>query len=273
MFAPPVQVNKGGNPELVKESQKKRGASVELVDQVLALYKEWTTCECIFYQLDLLLISSAVQFDTDALAKKINDQQKQITTLRKAKQDATTQIAEKATLDKELIALKTQAKDKEAEMNKMAGAIGNIVDPQSTISATEDDNPTLRLFHPEGPNHKGMNMSTGGLEFADKSEGILSHHEVLLRLDGYDPERGAKIAGHRGFFLTNDGVDLNQALINYGLDFLRGKGYKKVMTPFMMRKGMMAKTAQLDQFDEELYNVSLPGSDKVYEADMYTGRR
>jgi seryl-tRNA synthetase len=77
----------------------------------------------------------------------------------------------------------------------------------------------------------------------------------LLRLDAFDPERGAKIAGHRGFFLTEDGVDLNQALINYGLDFLRTKGFKKVMTPFMMRKNMMAKTAQLDQFDEELYNV------------------
>ncbi|KAJ9103097.1 hypothetical protein QFC21_002519 [Naganishia friedmannii] len=241
-----LQVNKGGNPELVKESQKKRGSSVELVDQVLNLYKEWTS----------------LQFDSDALAKKINAQQKEITALRKAKEDATTQIAAKAELDKELVALKTQAKDKEAEMNKMAGQIGNIVDPQSTISQTEDDNPTLRLFHPEGPNHKGMNMATGGLEFSDKSEGILSHHEVLLRLDAFDPERGAKIAGHRGFFLTEDGVDLNQALINYGLDFLRTKGFKKVMTPFMMRKDMMAKTAQLDQFDEELYNIGGDGDDK-----------
>jgi seryl-tRNA synthetase len=251
-----VQVNKGGNPEIVKESQRKRGASVELVDQVLALYKEWTTRKSNHQQKGALTEALAVQFDTDALAKKINDHQKQITTLRKAKEDATSQIAEKAELDKQLVALKQQAKDKEAEMNKAAGAIGNIVDPASTISATEDDNPTLRLYHPEGPNHKGMNMATGGLELADKTSGILSHHEVLLRIDGYDPERGAKIAGHRGFFLTNDGVDLNQALINYGLDFLRGKGYKKVMTPFMMRKNMMAKTAQLDQFDEELYNVS-----------------
>ncbi|GHJ88793.1 hypothetical protein NliqN6_5195 [Naganishia liquefaciens] len=241
-----LQVNKGGNPEIVKESQRKRGASVELVDQVLALYKEWTT----------------LQFDADALAKKINAQQKEITALRKAKEDATTQIAEKAELDKQLVALKAQAKDKEAEMNKAAGQIGNIVDERSTVSATEDDNPTLRLYHPEGPNHKGMDMSTGGLELKDKTEGILSHHEVLLRIDGYDPERGAKIAGHRGFFLTNDGVDLNQALINYGLDFLRGKGYKKVMTPFMMRKNMMAKTAQLDQFDEELYNVGGDEDDK-----------
>lgn len=66
---------------------------------------------------------------------------------------------------------------------------------------------------------------------------------------------GAKIAGHRGYYLTGDGVDLNQALISYGLDFLRGRGYKKIQPPFFMNKDQMAKTAQLDQFDEELYKV------------------
>lgn len=70
-------------------------------------------------------------------------------------------------------------------------------------------------------------------------------------------DSGAKIAGHRGYFLTNDGVDLNQALISYGLDFLRKRGYKKIMPPFFMNKDQMAKTAQLDQFDEELYKVLL----------------
>jgi seryl-tRNA synthetase len=66
---------------------------------------------------------------------------------------------------------------------------------------------------------------------------------------------GAKISGHRGYFLTNDGIDLNQALISYGLDFLRKRGYKKIQPPFMMNKDVMGKTAQLDQFDEELYKV------------------
>ena len=69
---------------------------------------------------------------------------------------------------------------------------------------------------------------------------------------------GAKIAGHRGYYLTNDGIDLNQALISYGLDFLRKRGYKKIQPPFMMNKEVMAKTAQLDQFDEELYKVCPP---------------
>ncbi len=65
-----------------------------------------------------------------------------------------------------------------------------------------------------------------------------------------------KISGHRGYFLTNDGVDLNQALINYGLDFLRTKGFKKIQAPYLMRREIMAQTAQLDEFDEALYKVS-----------------
>lgn len=103
----------------------------------------------------------------------------------------------------------------------------------------------------------------------------MPHHEVLLRLDAMDLERGglrclftpfpssslrpmytgAKVVGHRGYFFTDDGVDLNQALIAYALDFLRGRGYKKIQPPFMVNKDVMSKTAQLSQFDEELYKV------------------
>ena len=94
---------------------------------------------------------------------------------------------------------------------------------------------TLRTWHPEGPNVQ-----------PEQRTDIMPHHEVLLRLDAMDLERGkhlhitntiytahplsplsgAKIAGHRGYYLTNDGIDLNQALISYGLDFLRKRGYK-----------------------------------------------
>lgn len=84
----------------------------------------------------------------------------------------------------------------------------------------------------------------------------LSHHEVLTRLDGYDPERGVKIVGHRGYCLTGYGLFLNLALVNYGLEFLFNKGYKPNQPPHFMLKDAMAKTAQLEQFDEELYKVS-----------------
>lgn len=52
----------------------------------------------------------------------------------------------------------------------------------------------------------------------------LHHHELLYMIGGYSPEQGAAVAGHRGYFLRDVGVLLNQALINYGLAFLRSKG-------------------------------------------------
>lgn len=33
---------KGGNPELIRKSQKARGDSVEIVDEIIAEYKAWT---------------------------------------------------------------------------------------------------------------------------------------------------------------------------------------------------------------------------------------
>lgn len=44
-------------------------------------------------------------------------------------------------------------------------------------------------------------------------------------------------------------------MINYGLEFLSERGYAALQTPQFMLKEYMAKTAQLEQFDEELYKV------------------
>ena len=63
-------------------------------------------------------------------------------------------------------------------------------------------------------------------------------------------------AGGRGFFLINEGVLLNQALIQAALHHGYMQGCSPVMTPFFMRKDIMGECAQLEQFDEELYKVT-----------------
>ncbi|KAE8212737.1 hypothetical protein CF319_g899 [Tilletia indica] len=232
-----LQPDKGGDPAVVKASQKKRGAPEELVDEVLELYKAWTQAD----------------FQLNKLQRDINAVQKQITEKRKAKQSADEELAQKKELDTQLAEFRPVVAAKESAMRAKAGMIGNIVGDNVPISQTEDDNALIRKWHPDGPNGQ-----------VEKKTDILSHHEVMHRLELFDTERGTKIAGHRGFFLTGDGVDLNQALINYGLDFLRKRNYKKIMTPFFMRKDAMSKTAQLDQFDEELYKVTGDAEDDKY---------
>ncbi|CAE6478449.1 unnamed protein product [Rhizoctonia solani] len=228
-------VERGGDPEVIKESQRKRGDSVELVDEVIAMYKRWVEA----------------QFEANQVKKQINAVQKEITAKRKAKEPADEFLAEKTKLETQVAEMEKAAAEEERLMRAKAGTIGNLVNKEVPVSQTEDDNKVLRTWHPDGPNAQ-----------VEKKTDILAHHEVMIRLGAFDTERGSKVAGHRGFFLTDDGVDLNQALINYGLDFLRKRGYKKIQPPFFMRKDAMAKTAQLDQFDEELYKVSGDGEDK-----------
>ena len=40
------RTDKGGNPDLIRESQRSRFASVELVDEVIALDKAWRESKC-----------------------------------------------------------------------------------------------------------------------------------------------------------------------------------------------------------------------------------
>ena len=112
----------------------------------------------------------------------------------------------------------------------------------------KDNNKLIRKWQPDGAE--------------PVKKDCLSHHEVLTRIEGYDPERGVKIVGHRGYCLTGYGLFLNLALINYGLEFLWKKGYKPNQPPYFMLQSYMSKTAQLEQFDEELYKVSDGEADK-----------
>ena len=91
--------------------------------------------------------------------------------------------------------------------------IGNHLHEDVVIDNNEDNNKLIRTWG-EVPKMK----ITG-------KPGFAHHHEVLAMIDGYDPIRGSKVSGHRGYFLKGWGALLNMALINYGMHFLMDKKY------------------------------------------------
>lgn len=50
---------------------------------------------------------------------------------------------------------------------------------------------------------------------------------------------------------------MQYALIQCALQRWHGRGYQPLFPPYFMRKEVMQEVAQLSQFDEELYKVSL----------------
>ncbi|KAJ5661620.1 uncharacterized protein N7477_009236 [Penicillium maclennaniae] len=217
---------RGGDINKIKESQRRRFAPEEVVEEVIALYEE----------------ARRARYAATQIGSELNAVQKEIGKKKKAKEDASDLVNQKADIEKRKKEAEDIAAQKELERDRKIRPIGNYVHDSVPVSNNEDDNQIIRTWAPEN--------------VAMERPGCLSHHEVLTRLDGYDPERGVKIVGHRGYCLTGYGLFLNLALINYGLEFLFNKGYKPNQPPQFMLKDLMAKTAQLEQFDEELYKVT-----------------
>lgn len=217
---------RGGDINKIRESQRRRFAPEEVVEEVIALYEE----------------ARRARYAATQIGSELNAVQKEIGKKKKAKEDASDLVNQKADIEKRKKEAEDIAAQKELERDRKIRPIGNYVHDSVPVSNNEDDNQIIRTWAPE-------NVSM-------ERPGCLSHHEVLTRLDGYDPERGVKIVGHRGYCLTGYGLFLNLALINYGLEFLFNKGYKPNQPPQFMLKDLMAKTAQLEQFDEELYKVT-----------------
>lgn len=218
--------DRGGNPNKIKESQRKRFAPEGVVDEVYTLYEE----------------ARRARYEVMKIGSELNATLKEIGKKKKNKEDANDLIEQKTNLEKSKKDAEELAAQKETQRDRKVRTIGNYVHESVPVSNNEDDNVVMKKWSP-------------GNVTVEKRD-CLSHHEVLTCLDGYDPDRGVKIVGHRGYCLTGYGLFLNLALINYGLEFLWTKEYKPNQPPQFMLRELMAKTAQLEQFDEELYKVT-----------------
>ena len=63
-----------------------------------------------------------------------------------------------------------------------------------------------------------------------------SHEEIAESLDLYDSKRAVKIGGTRSFFLKNELVLLEQAVLNMALDFMVEQGFTPMTVPWMVNK-------------------------------------
>jgi seryl-tRNA synthetase len=81
------------------------------------------------------------------------------------------------------------------------------------------------------------------------------HVDIAMALDLADIERAAKISGARFYFLKNELVRMNYALVQFALEFLAEKGYTPIQPPYMIRKTPMEGAVILGDFEEVIYKL------------------
>lgn len=81
------------------------------------------------------------------------------------------------------------------------------------------------------------------------------HADLGKSLDIIDTERGVKIAGFRGYFLKNEGADLEQAVLKYAIDIMKSKGFTFMTVPWMVNPEYFLGTGYFPWGEDDHYRV------------------
>uniref|UniRef100_A0A673HV44 Serine--tRNA ligase, cytoplasmic n=1 Tax=Sinocyclocheilus rhinocerous TaxID=307959 RepID=A0A673HV44_9TELE len=236
------RTDKGGDPEIVRETQRKRFKDVSLVDKLVEADTEWRKC----------------RFTADNLNKAKNLCSKAIGEKMKKKEP----VGDDDTLPEEAQNLEALTGETLSPLTvTQIKKVRLLVD--EAVQKTDSDRLKLEytgqaLVSLTQDADNKVECTWGDCTVQKK----YSHVDLVVMVDGYEGEKGAIVAGSRGYFLKGPLVFLEQALINYALRILYSKNYNLLYTPFFMRKEVMQEVAQLSQFDEELYKVIGKGSEK-----------
>jgi seryl-tRNA synthetase len=128
-------------------------------------------------------------------------------------------IAEGRKLREEVGAADAQLKQVEADLKAAVSAIPNMTHPDAPIGATPGDNKVVKKW---GEPRK--------FDFP-----VRDHVTIAEALDLVDFEAGSAVAGQKFYYLKNDAVLLELALVQYAFDTLLKHGYTPVITPDVAR--------------------------------------
>lgn len=217
------------HPEVVKESQRKRGESVELVDEVL--------------RSDEVRRSSLKKFEeARAQQKEIGKQ------VAKAPADEKAAlIAKTKELSEQVSAYKADADSANEEYTTVMWKLSNIVEPEAPEGGEDDyvvvkEVGTIRDFAAEG--------------FEPKD-----HLTLGEEVAGIDMKRGVKVSGSRFYFLRGDIARLQIAMLTMAVDQAQEHDFVLAITPTLVRPEVMRGTGFLNSHADEIYRLREPDED------------
>ena len=229
--------------DIVKESQRKRGESVELVDEVL--------------RSDETRRSALKEFE------EARAQQKEI-----GKKVAAAPADEKAALIAQTKELSAKVAEYKAAADAAAGEyttamwkLSNVVEPEAPEGGEDDYVVVKKVGQPR-------DFAAEGFEPKD-------HLTLGTGVAGIDMRRGVKVGGSRFYFLRGAVARMQIAMLTMAVDQAEKHGFVLAITPTLVRPEVMAGTGFLNSHADEIYRLREPdeqylvGTSEVALAGMH----
>ncbi|PVU68158.1 serine--tRNA ligase [Sulfolobus sp. SCGC AB-777_G05] len=231
------------NPEKLKESLKRRYINTSIVDRAVELDKKWR---------QILQEVEKLRHEHNVISSKIP----------KASQVERQELIQKA---KELL---NTLQEKERELQEIENQrdevlfeLPNLVDESVPLGPDENYSQPIRFWGKFKVYEKDLE------EFLTQTKGHKVDYEIIkwkpvghadmlesvLKLG--DTKKAAEVAGSRFYYLFDDIVWLDIALLNYAIDLMTSKGYTLVLPPYMLRGEVIKSVIDLDTFKDAIYKI------------------
>ena len=232
------------NPERYRDSQRARGADVDLIDRII--------------EADESRRSRLQDFES------LRAEQKTVSASvgRASQQDRPTVLARARELAVHVKEAEAAASAAASILDDLAHQLANLI--EGAPPGGEEDYVVVRH---EGPEPR--DFAAEGFEPAD-------HLALGEALDIIDARRGAKVSGSRFYFLKGAGMRLELALMSAALDLALARGFTPMITPTLVTPQVMGGTGFLGAHTDEIYylpadDLYLTGTSEValagYHAD------
>ncbi|HLM84359.1 MAG TPA: serine--tRNA ligase [Candidatus Bathyarchaeia archaeon] len=186
----------------------------------------------------------------------LKEKKNEINEKMKSGDDKESLIVEGKGIKDNLDKLEPEFEEVEKEWKKLIIRIPNMTHSDSPIGKDDSENKEIERYG-EPPK----------FDFEPKG-----HEELMKNLDLIDFERGAKVAGAKFYFLKNEAVLLEQALINYALETCLQEKFTPLTTPDLAKDKILLGVGFNPRGEEtQIYSVESTDLNLVGTAEITMG--
>jgi len=209
------------NPDLIKEAARKKHIDFD-VEKLLQTDEE----------------RRKILAETEDLRAQQNSASEKIPQI-KEDEERQKLIAEMKLVKEELSGKEDQFKRVIKEWESLMLDVPNVPDPSVPDGNSDLDNQEIRKWG----------------EIPDFGFEPKSHIELMEKLNLVDLERGAKVAGFRGYFLKGDAALISLAIWQLAFEMWVKKGYIPLIAPSLVREEGFTGSGWFPQGKEEVYKT------------------
>ncbi len=233
------------NPELMRENLRKRFMDPGLVDKFLSIDKEWRRVQTELNKL---------RHEHNVISSKIP----------KVNADERAKLISKA---KELLKLigeyERKLKDLERRRAEILDQMPSMIHESVPVGPDDSYNAVVRAWGKALVQRKHLNdflAETEGkgvrMDYEVTDKELIGHADIMeyvLKLG--DTLKAGEVAGSRFYYLFNDLVWLDFALLSYAIDYLTSKGFTLVLPPYLLKGRYMRAVEEFEAFKDALYKI------------------